>query len=432
MKSSKTMFLVFFLIFIPTVYGLEYDQYKEPMYSIENESIINNIKFCFNYEDEIFCRPVSDFKDDIRGVTCDYTMFVRSVDVIHYQFRCELNKSKKICPLVLNLGDWPQKIVRADFEININEDSVLIDKFPFILSGKNHNLYVPSNLGYDYRLYKLNENFILEICSQKQKNIHEASIEVVAVPIELNKTNFHNIYSIKLYENPPTYSFGPEETIGNIEIDEFFTGQLFKWDPYLPYAKIAVEIFPENETYDKNETLLIKFESISIMETLQIPYIIDQKKWIFPESGTVQVDFEYTTWFFPMTKYTSNIIVENNISLSGNQSLKIPNNIFLDGFVIFDKNRINIEIFHNQTFYFILILILIFYGVPLIYSFYKINSGTRINTPVYFFQLIPICFILFWQIIPPISFLFIILLLSYLIFWMYYFYKKYYKKQKNN
>ena len=433
MKHLKklSLFLIF-IYFLPIVQSLEYNQYSEPAFSIDGKTLIKSINFCFEHDGEILCRKVGDFQDDIFGISCDYTMFVRKEDVIHYYFKSELNESGKICPLVLNLDTWPQKIITDDFESWLVEEPKVFEKFPFILSGNNRSLYFPENKDYEYNLSKLNGEYILNICSKQTKNIHESSFEIVAISDELNQTNFHNNPSISLYENPPSWAgFGPEVSL-KIIITEFFTGNIFEWHPELPYANLALKLYPINLSYDDNEPLLIEYASISGRDKAWLPYDVKNKFWLFPESGTRQIKFDYNSWFFPLSKYTSKIMItEGNITLVGNYTFKIPNSEFLDGFVSFNNNEIKIEMFHNLSEFLLLLIVIITFYLPLLYSFKKIKSKTKINKFQSFYQLIPFVSILILiGIIPFLSIFNFVILLSYGCFWSYFIYKKYLKKQK--
>lgn len=425
---KKLIFLVIFLCIVPVVaQGLEYNKYSEPTFSIENKTLIKSVNFCFEHDDKMLCKQVGDFRDDAIGISCNYLMFVRSIDVIHYQLRCELNKSEKICPVVLNLDKWPQKIVTDEFEISLDKKPVVLDTFPFMLSGNNRSLYFPKNEKYSYHLQKTDSGCLLRICSKESKNLYESSIEMVAISSELNKTNFHNHPSISLYENPPTGTLGPVESIAKIDIEEFFTGRILEWHPELPYANLAVEIAPKNKSYDKNEILILKFKSISGTYTERIPYNIENGKWSFPKSGTKQVAFDYNSWFFPLSKYTTEILIENDVPLAGNQTLEIHNSEFLDGTVSFDKNKIKIEIFHNWSCYLLLLIILSFFYPTLGYSLRQVKQKAKIPNFIYFLQLIPFSSIIVKDIMPLKSGFFFILLLSYVCFWLYFSYTKYKK-----
>jgi len=429
---KKLLILIIFLCIVPVAESLEYNKYSEPTFSIDNKTLIKSVDFCFEYNNETLCRKAETFRDDNFGIICGYApLIIRQKDVVHYHFRCELNNSNKICPLVLNLDRWPQKIITDDFEQRLDQDSIIVEKFPFVLSGHNRSLYFPRNEEYEYNLSKSGLDYVLRICSKVSKNIHESSIEMVAISSELNKTNFHFHSSVSLYENPPTLAFGSERTVGKITITEFFTGRIFDWHPELPYANLAIELYPINESYDKNETLLMEFNSISGIDIEQLPYDVENKKWLFPKSGTRQIAFDYNSWLFPFSTYTTKIIiVENNISLTGNQTLKIPNSEFLDGSVSFDKNEIKIEIFYNWSGYLLLgIILCIFCGI-LFYSFRKIKSNKKIPSFAYFVQLIPFLSLIggvIGGIIRLQSILFFVLLSSYACFLIYYIYKRHKK-----
>lgn len=432
-RSARLFCLLAILsLFISTVsiaHGIEYNKSSEPLFTLDNKTIIRTVDFCFEHEGNTLCRPIGDFKDPEFGISCDYDIFFRNTDVIRYRFKHEFTKPpESVCPLVVNLGNWPRKMITDHSEENISERS--IDTSPFAISGNDRSLFFVLNKNYNYTIIKKENTCILHICTDESKRVVQGAIEMVAVPTELNKSNFREHPSISLYENPPTVTLGPEETFkAEIKVKEFFRGSIFEWHPELPYANLALQIYPENKSYNKNETLFIEFRSPSGIEHEELPYNIENKKWNFPKSGTKQIKFDYNSWYFPLSEYETIILIKNNnMSIVVDDSLEIPNSEFLTGQAI-NSTRDNIEVIEikivqNLLTYLVLVPILFIFYLSLGYSVQKVRTETKIPNVIWLSQSIPFGLIFIKDLIPLKSILFLILFLSIVIFLIYYYYKR--------
>ncbi len=395
--------------------GLEYNKNSEPVCTIDNKALIKSDMCCLEYGNETLCRKIGTFQDSNFSVKCEYYMGIRKENVLMYFFTYELNNSGKFYPLVINLYTWPEKIVTDDFENPLNEEPLMVDTFPFVLSGNNRSLYFPENKNYEYYLSNSQGEYILYIYSKTSKNTDHSSIEMVAVSSVLNKSNFHECSPIYLYENPPTWSsFGPERT--KIEIKKFFTGRMLSWHPELPYVELSLEICPPNESDNGNKTLVIKFNGISGMMTENVSYDINNKRWCFPEEGTEQIYFNYNSWLYPLSKYITTIKIDSNISFNGSQSLEIPGKQLLDAEVIYKWDEIKIEVYNNWWTCILLIFILLSY-LPAISWFRKYlkDEEKTFSSSLVVYEVIPILFSGFSLLvnwIPLKSILFLVLLSS--------------------
>ncbi len=428
MNYPKLIAMILFLTIIPTGHSIEYNKNSGPLFTLNNEVLINNIQFCFkDHSNYTYCRPIYDFNDENKGITCDYYWISIFKNNIHLGYNCEIKKQmSEICPIVLDLDTWPSHIITDELEENLK--TTKINNSIFGLSSDNKSLVFKADINKDHdtKIISSKDSIRLYICSKSSKiGNYSTTIDMVASTKKINNETLHD--PISIIENPPIYSFGPEETAseGEIITIDFFKGRVNEWHPELPYADLAFEISPKNKTYNKNEILLIEFKGTGGTYEEEIPYNNKSRMWIFPVSGTKQIKFEHDSWLFPFSQYTTTINITNNISLNNSQELEIHNSKFLEGTVDFSKNEIKVEIYYNQTSLWIIIILIFISSSTLLYSFKILYNNTKIPSSTYFIPVVPIIPLYYVNILPIESIISITLFSGNFLFWSYFLLKKY-------
>jgi hypothetical protein len=397
--------LIISSIFIPFVSGSTdggfYGCYKMP-YSDEK---------CFIFKDKF---------EDSHILINNYVWYSKIFPLT--TFKTSYNSSELVdyvCPIIFNLSyqcNFNCSLIFENETLEINGPVPPIYEKSIIIVGKNlSSIYSHNGEGFYYKIEnsKLGE-LELFICSNLTKSdISQGTIDIFEG--EENKT--YLLGYKKTRENNLNdknfYTIGPQVSL-DIKIKELFTGSILKWTPDLPYAEIALKICPTNKSYDKNETLNYNYISPSGITSDKSFYDVEGKCWNLhsPNSNTIQVHFDYDSWYFPISKYETKIIFENNISMNKTiPGLRIPGSEFLSGSSNFEKNEITIEVINTWQIYLLLGFLLVpFYSI-LLFSFKKVISKQSILSWAYWINIIPppfavlnaISIIPFWSILSLIT-----------------------------
>jgi len=325
---------------------LEYHRDSEPIFTLDGETLIKNVKFCFEKNGEILCRPIGDFIDNELGVACDYTMFgkkeivssasgVEFREAIYYKFKCELETpSSYVCPLAINLNNWPTKVLMDNFEENISGELTVTS--PFGLSGSDRGIVVVVEGDYISTITK-EEDFYLNIYSIESKTFYESQnyVKIIVYPRELNISDLSGFGLIE-----PEVKIGPEETL--IEIKDFFIGILIGLDPQLPYVNMEIKITPENEI--RIESIVLEYESLLGKDSEVLVFDNANKSFYFSR----QVRFFGSSWLYPFDTYLTELKTEDNISFKKHENrVDVPGHSFLEAKISFENNTISVKIERN-------------------------------------------------------------------------------------
>lgn len=336
---------------------LEYHRDSEPILTLDGKTIIKNVKFCFEKNGEILCRPIGDFIDNESRIACDYTMFCKKEivssasgvefrEAIYYKFKCELETpSSYVCPLAINLNNWPTKVLMDNFEENISGELTVTS--PFALSGSDRGMVVVVEGDYISTITK-EEDVYLNIYSIESKTLYESQ-NYVKIIVYLRELNISDLSGFGLIE--PEVKIGPEETL--IEIKDFFTGILIGLDPQLPYVNMEIKITPENEIHI--ESIVLEYESLLGKDSEALVFDNANKSFYFSR----QVRFFGSSWLYPFDTYLTELKTDISFERCENV-VDVPGHPFLEAKISFENNTISVKIERSVIDSLKLFLVIIF------------------------------------------------------------------------